>query len=171
MRSPHTGYEWHDYAADLITLISERSPAIGRMIADLDIIPLSDRTWGKGSSRPLYIPARSGPAIPLDLVVRSIPTPSKIVAEIQCSDTSELLNARLKQFWTHCEQNIYGRGWSDRLAVLKAHISYLYWHSQRAGSDDLDCHDLDLRLFYDESHAEAVAKGRLPMDRRRICSL
>jgi len=130
MKASATDADWHSRAADLMTSILVRNPAVRLMMKDrLDLIPLSDGRWVKALTVPLFFPAPDeGPEIPQDLMVTIQPTsagnPSRrklftCLGAIDCPP-----DRVLQKLWASYLQH----DGASNLAASKAHLRYLFWH-------------------------------------------
>ena len=129
LKNPKTDADWHTGAADLIVYMMSRFPKFKKQLKNLSLIPLSDNRWVAASAGSLLFPAKTGPAIPLDVLVTIQP---KAVENNSRKEMFRLLNAHdcLPNILVDSLLTLYseGNGASD-LGTSKAHLRYLYWHA------------------------------------------
>ncbi len=134
MKNANTDADWHTRAADLISSILERSPAVGRMIEEeLPLIPLSDGSWREASGRNLLFPSFDGPAEPQDLVVTIHPEAARNISR---KNMFRLLGATdcqpawvIDRLWASYSRH----GGASNLNASREHLQYLYWHCEDSG--------------------------------------
>jgi hypothetical protein len=129
LKNPDTDDSWHTGAADLMVYMMSRSPKFKEQLKNLSLIPLSNNKWGAASAGNLYFPAKTGPAIPPDVIITIQP---KAAENSSRKEMFRLLNAHdyLPNILVDNLLTLYskGNGASD-LDTSKAHLRYLYWHA------------------------------------------
>lgn len=131
MKNPNTAAGWHIRAAELITIIWDRSPRLRTRISDdMQFIPLSNGRWVSASIETLHFAPRDGPAIPFDLA-------KTVDSRASANASRRALFERLGISEIH-PVTVVNRLWSlysgntnyVTLEISKSHLQYLYWHHQ-----------------------------------------